>query len=508
MLRRSFLLAAMILVGLLNVACEQKPASSVRETAPPVPRGDVPWLNPEDSSTWSGSEKPYFLFLHSGRSYWSHEMVRESFTASEAATEIARITRPVWVDADLRPDLVDRFALGGLPSVALLTPELNWITGTTFIGQGDLAALLRHIRILYDIPERSADLERERARLLDRRPVVRASIVHDLSLQGLRVRLADQMQRGKVRLSAESALFLLEQGGIETFQAWEESVRAGRWNGDGLLVTALLTPDSQVRDETTSLGINAGLLYAFARGATRTGNLGLRQTSLGLASAIVAALFVPGQDVFVSGSTDFSRSDSSGSVIPIVGRPPVFDARSITAFNALLVSGLCEVARLDSSSQIIDIARRTLDRLLSERVREAGVVRTGGECSVLQLEDAAHLIRACLDFGQLSGEDHYVQAARSLVEKTARKLPNIEVVIRPDSDLALVYADGDYGSGVGVFCQCLIRLCVLDKSRMYVEMAEALCREAVASNSDRPNRLGAVGRALALMVETQRTESD
>ena len=161
-----------------------------------------------------------------------------------------------------------------------------------------------------------------------------------------------------------------------------------------------------------------------------------------------------------------------------------------------------------SDQKIAEIARRTLDRLLASRVSDDDVWRVDRAPAVLQLEDVAHLIRACLDYGDLTGEDEYYSHARVLAKHVMDRLGDIPggtLEEMPLTHLAMVGADGDFGSAVGVFAQGLVRLFRRDGDEKYSRQAEFFCRRAIMLNVERLPRLGAVGRALWQLSEAKRS---
>jgi uncharacterized protein YyaL (SSP411 family) len=70
-------------------------------------------------------------------------MDEETWGAPGIAARVAATVIPVRVDADRRPDLCARYDLGGLPSVALLTSDGEFIRGGTFLAPTQLLAFLR-----------------------------------------------------------------------------------------------------------------------------------------------------------------------------------------------------------------------------------------------------------------------------------------------------------------------------------------------------------------------------
>lgn len=480
----------LVLFLALLTHCEAPEVQVRREIAPSVNRGSVAWLDPEDLSTWEGSSRPYFLFLHARKSFWSHHMAETVFTDPEITLDLNDVTQPVWIDADLRPDLLDRYGTGGLPGVAVLTQDLRWITGTTYRGPEDVRALLRRVRILHDVPERREDLERERRRLLDRFPVPVASYAQrgDAAdvLAGLIQRIASTDVATR---SGEARVLLREVGRSE--EPVDLDALSRQLNPDGMLVSSVLSEDGRVRDETVSLGVNADAIYVLGQSADSEA----RTVGKRLLATTIAQLYDEASGLFFTGIADFTVTD--GKVRPGPGSTPLYDDRRITAENALLVSAIC--AMRDSVNAVL--AREVLDRLLEDRVRPGGVTRTGIE-TTFQLEDVAHLTRACIDFADVFGERGYIDRARVLVKEVLPILPRGENSggASPSRPLQTVAADNWYGAGVGVMAQCLVRLESTPDGGDFRREAERLCRTAIERNAERPGRLGAVGRALYLMT--------
>jgi hypothetical protein len=487
-----------VLLVILVAGCDAADIPIKRADLREMSRGDVTWHDSEESSTWSGADRPYFLFIASRRSYWSWEMVRESFTVPEIVSEINHVTRAVWIDADLRPDLVDRYGLGGLPSLAVLTPDLKWITGTTFMGRDDMVGLLRRIRILNDIPDRLADLERERKRLLQRMPVSRAPFSQGESLPEVVDELAHQIsQTDPLLRSGEAQLFLLEVGAGETgLASWiATALRTARYNSAGVLTTAVLTDGGHIRDESVSLRVNAGVLHTLVEAIDRDA-VDHRKVHQ-LISSVVEELYDPEMGLFLSGQADFSLSDSSLTALPVIEFPRLYDARSLTAENATMVSVLLRAGDSADAAHWRDLAKQILDRLIETRAQSGRVYRSE-QMGIRQLEDVANLVRACLDGAEALRDDAYSAQARALVDQTMSEiLRHPPPGDAPHRELQRVAIDDEWGAAVGVLAQCIVRLHEIDHQGRYLGDAEMLCREAIDQNAEWLGRLGAVGRALA-----------
>jgi hypothetical protein len=81
---------------------------------------------------------------------------------------------PIRVDADKRPDIQDRYLLGGWPTTAFLVPDGRILTGTTFVPPDAMAQKLQEVDALYHeqkpvvtmhVTSMAAEAEAERTRV-------------------------------------------------------------------------------------------------------------------------------------------------------------------------------------------------------------------------------------------------------------------------------------------------------------------------------------------------------
>jgi uncharacterized protein len=95
----------------------------------------VAWL------PWSGAafararaeRKPVLLSISATWCHSCHEMDRTSYADPFIATLINERFVPIRVDADDRPDISERYNLGGWPTTAFLTPDGQILAGGTFV---------------------------------------------------------------------------------------------------------------------------------------------------------------------------------------------------------------------------------------------------------------------------------------------------------------------------------------------------------------------------------------
>jgi len=77
--------------------------------------------------------KPVLLSISATWCHSCHEMDRTSYADPFIATVINERFVPIRVDADDRPDISERYNLGGWPTTAFLTPEGQILAGGTFV---------------------------------------------------------------------------------------------------------------------------------------------------------------------------------------------------------------------------------------------------------------------------------------------------------------------------------------------------------------------------------------
>jgi uncharacterized protein YyaL (SSP411 family) len=123
----------------------------------------IDW-QPWDSKTFAQAareRKPVLLSIAAAWCGACHEMDRTTYADPEVATIVRERFVPVRVDADRRPDINDRYNLGGWPTTVFLTPDGGVITGGTFVAAPTMPGVLTRVaaefgRLVADGAERLA----------------------------------------------------------------------------------------------------------------------------------------------------------------------------------------------------------------------------------------------------------------------------------------------------------------------------------------------------------------
>ena len=102
---------------------------------------------------WSGAAfarartegKPVLLSIAPSWCRNSTEMDRSSFADSGVVARVALRYVAIRVDADRRPDICERYSLGGWPTTAFLTPDGEVLGGGTYVERDRLADVLDRV---------------------------------------------------------------------------------------------------------------------------------------------------------------------------------------------------------------------------------------------------------------------------------------------------------------------------------------------------------------------------
>jgi uncharacterized protein YyaL (SSP411 family) len=89
--------------------------------------------------------KPVLLSITAAWCRACHEMDRTTYADPAVAALIGARFVPVRVDTDRRPDINERYNLGGWPTTAFLTPDGRLITGGTFIAADRMPGVLSRV---------------------------------------------------------------------------------------------------------------------------------------------------------------------------------------------------------------------------------------------------------------------------------------------------------------------------------------------------------------------------
>jgi uncharacterized protein YyaL (SSP411 family) len=349
--------------------------------------------------------KPVLLSITAAWCRACHEMDRTTYADATVAALIHERFVPVRVDTDRRPDINERYNLGGWPTTAFLTARGTLITGGTFVPVERMPGVLLQVAeaASAQVQENGRDadvhrfLPRTDARVLDE-PALIASVFSSFDEEyagfGIEpkfphaapVQLALDLFRdtgdGRCRDIARRTLDAMFEGGL-----WDRD-RHGFYR-------YATTRDWQLPHQEKLLETNAALLRLYAEAAMVLEDERDRDRCALVAGYIVNALRAEGGGYY--------GSDAE----------PVFYADS----NAAAASALLRAATVLDDSDMAKEALASFERVLLLCYKPGlgvahyfdGAARVRG-----LLADHVAAIGALLDAHQLSGEEPYRMMAEEL----------------------------------------------------------------------------------------------
>ncbi|MCL6431344.1 MAG: DUF255 domain-containing protein [Anaerolineae bacterium] len=129
----------------------------------------IPWRQwtPEAFREARERDVPILLSISAVWCHWCHVMDESTYRDGEVVRRVTAEAVPIRVDADRRPDINNRYNLGGWPTTAFLVPEGDLLTGGTFMPPEEVLSTLDEV-VRYYRTER-ADLEEKLKRRRERR---------------------------------------------------------------------------------------------------------------------------------------------------------------------------------------------------------------------------------------------------------------------------------------------------------------------------------------------------
>lgn len=382
-----------------------------------------------------GERKPVLLSISATWCHSCHEMDRTSYADPTIATFINERFVPIRVDADDRPDISERYNLGGWPTTAFLTPDGDILAGGTFVPIERMPGVLAQVAEAFASRPDSAPgagheaVAEDSGRAMDQAALIaRVFSTFDETGGGFGV-------EPKFPLIAplQLALDLFRESGDT---AWETvviaSLDAMGWSAlydevDGGFFRYATTRDWQLPHFEKLLDVNAGLtrLYLAAGDALHLGRFTergadtLRYIQTWLADPVDGGWrgSQHADNLYYAAATVDARRG-----IP----PPSVGASMYADSNAVMVSTALLAARVFDDDGLREFAVKSLERVLLNCYKPgAGVAHyyDGHQARVRGLlADQFAMAEACLDVFDLTGNIVYEMMAEELGHYAIRLL--------------------------------------------------------------------------------------
>ena len=333
----------------------------------------VKWRDwsPEAFAEARASGRPILLSISAVWCHWCHVMDRTTYSNPGVIELINRDYVPIRVDNDVRPDINQRYNMGGWPTTAFLTPAGDILTGGTYIPPDQMASALSQVAGYYRDNQPEIATRVLEARKRSATAVARSAGSLDPSLVGFvldSVKSAYDPEYGGFGGApkfpqTDALLLLLEQSILRSddelrrmaVHTLEQMTGGGTYDHvEGGFFRYSTTQDWSVPHFEKMLEDHSGLVQALA--------LAGMTDALAKTTAYLDRVLRDPQTGLYAGSQD---ADEDYYALTAEGRtrmtPPYVDRRVYTAWNAALA-----IAYLDAGLR----AGRLLDSLFARAYRQ------------------------------------------------------------------------------------------------------------------------------------------
>lgn len=385
--------------------------------------------------------KPILLSIAAEWCGWCREMDRASYADPTIATAVNEGFVPIRVDADERPDISERYSLGGWPTTAFLTPAGALAGGGTYVPVERMPEVLAQVAAAFAAqPDRIAAPQEARAPLAPHRAGPMS--VDQLSAHAFET--FDEDHGGfhgspKFPLTAPLRLALALRASAPALAGHYEpivvtSLDAMGWGGlydeaDGGFFRCAATPDWRQADTAKLLEPNAALLTLYldagaALGLTRFSERAadiLRYLQTWLADPVDGGWFGSqhaDDGYYTAAAATREAATREAARAPGVARRLYADA------NAAMVSAALNAAAIFGDDGLRDFALKSLERVLLACYRPGSGIAHHHDGVRGLLADQVAMAAACLDAFAVTENIVYEMMAEELMHYSVRTMWN------------------------------------------------------------------------------------
>jgi hypothetical protein len=399
----------------------------------------VTWFDWSDEAfrKAQSEDKPIILAIGAA---WCHgcRVMDEGTYADEGVARLLNTEYvPIRADSDRRPDLNERFNMGGWPTVAFLTPSGDLMGGTTYLDSKQMHRVLAQLKAGYlqnkqKIAEEIAKRDAKIAQVLHRGYAGVPQLTPEVFRKTVRgiVGTFDPVHAGFGRapkfpmVSSLRVVLqaLRETGGPDFREIFTRTLDAmgdrGMYDGVDGGFFHYVTNDvwSAPRFEKLAED-NAALIRLYLDASLVTGQEKYGSKALDALEWVQAKLLDMDRGVFYGSQA----GDEEYYVLPEPERkrraPPLIDRTIFTTASAAMASAFLRAAQVFEVDAFAQIALRGLDWLLRECVRgdEVSHYHDGRPHVTNLARDPIVLGRALLDAFDHTGEARWLEAAETVV---------------------------------------------------------------------------------------------
>jgi uncharacterized protein YyaL (SSP411 family) len=458
--------------------------------------------------------RPILLSISAVWCHWCHVMDETTYSHARVIDLINREYLPIRVDNDVRPDINQRYNMGGWPTTAFLTSSGDLLTGATYMPPDQMADALMRVSSYYrthqtEIASRALEARKRAGSGTSRSAGELDEGIVESILEAV-TNAYDPEYGGFGNApkfpQAEALLLLLEQAQLRSDPALrqmavhslERMAGGGTYDHiEGGFFRYSTTQDWSVPHFEKMLEDHAGLISAVALAGldgildstTRYLDTVLRDEKTGLYAGSQDA-----DEHYYSLGADERGPENA----------PYVDRRVYTSWNAALGVAYLEAAVLRDRPQLHENAAKLLDRLFRDRYRAGeGLMHTEGAGG--QLGDQVWGLLAAVRAGQSGLGDKWLPIAVDLAKHLEDTYADRELGGYFDHAGEQLGRLGDPIKPLGENSVAAIALAELDILTGLPEMPYAKqARRALESVAALPRQYGLMAAAFARALDRQR----
>lgn len=334
---------------------------------------------------WNNWDKKYFdlakknkvpilLDLTASWCHWCKKMDEDNYDNPEVAKIINKGFIPIRVDVDKRPDLAERYNMGGFPTTAFLTPEGSLIWGGTYLYPQDFKRTLYDVREKYksnpqafavkglkpSFPEKLQDVDlNEALKNID----LRIENSYDGSYGGFGIE--PKFPNAEIiDLLLFNYITTKEKKWLEMVTKTLGNMAKGIYDAvDGGFFRYSVATDWSIPHYEKMLDVNASMLRVYSNAYNLTRDSNYKKIALGIINYVNSFLYDKKSAFYGSQDADedfykLSKSERAGHTYPSI------DKTIYTNWNCLVISSYLRAYGVFKNKSYYEIAVSSLDFLL------------------------------------------------------------------------------------------------------------------------------------------------
>ncbi|MBI2564640.1 thioredoxin domain-containing protein [Candidatus Woesearchaeota archaeon] len=363
--------------------------------------------------------KPILLAISAVWCHWCHTMDRNTYNNKEIGKFINANFIPIRVDTDKRPDINDRYNLGGWPTTAVLNNEGELLTGATYIPPEHMAQFLEQgLKFFKENKKISHAVQELEPGLISSIKNYMISVIKEYydSINGgfgdepkfphfellffiLYVLKQEQNEElKKILIHALDAMLKSEL---------HDQVEGGFYRYATLQNWTIPHFEKMLED-------NAQFLSVYCEAYLITKKEEYKKTAEDILTFLFSLLYDEKTGLF-KGSQDADEEYCNLSIAERKKRKkPFIDPAHYTGWNAITIQSLLTASVVFEKKSYVQIAEKAMKNLLKTALSEKGILRLSD--GIVYLSDQTNILSALLMLYQYTFDKMYLEHAKKIAK--------------------------------------------------------------------------------------------